>query len=151
MLPKREQKGENIMKTYLQKRPAGDIFDAFNDFFKPMFYDEHLDSMRTDIKETNAQYELNIELPGFRKEEIKISLESGYLTVSAEKTAKEESDESGARYLRKECSVSCQRSYYVGDDVEEESVKAKYENGMLLLVVPKVQPKKIAPKTIDIE
>lgn len=138
------------MKTYLQKRPSGDLFDAFNDFFKPMFYDEQLDSMKTDICETDTGYGLEIEMPGFKKDEIKISLDKGYLTVSAEKTAKKEDGED-SRYLRKECRVSCQRSYYVGDDVEEESVKAKYENGMLILTVPKVQPKKIAPKTIDIE
>lgn len=140
------------MKAYVQKRSAGDIFDAFNDFFKPMFYDEHLDSMKTDIKETENEYQLEIEMPGFKKEEIKVSLENGYLTVGAEKTAKqEEGGENASRYLRKECSVSCQRSYYVGDDVEQENVKAKYENGMLCLTVPKQSPKKIAPKTIDIE
>ena len=76
------------MKTYLQKKTGGDIFDAFNDFFKPMFYDEHLDSMRTDIRETATAYELDIEMPGFNKSEIKVSLENGYLTVSAEKNAK---------------------------------------------------------------
>lgn len=139
------------MKTYLQKRPSGDLFDTFNDFFKPMFYDEQLDSMKTDISETDTGYGLEIELPGFKKDEIKISLDKGYLTVSAEKSEKQEEKEDGKRYLRKECSVSCQRSYYVGEDVEEENVRAKYENGMLSLSVPKVQPKKIAPKTIDIE
>lgn len=139
------------MKTYLQKRTGGSVFDAWNDFFKPMFYDETLDSMKTDIKETEGDYQLAIEMPGFKKEEIKISLENGYLTVGAEKCEREESGEEGARYLRKECSVSCQRSYYVGEDIEETSIRAKYENGMLNLVIPKVLPKKTAPKTIEIE
>ena len=147
------------MKTYLQKRNAGSdsFFDAFNDFFKPMFYDEHLDSMKTDIKETDENYQLEIEMPGFAKNEIQISLENGYLTVSAEKHSKEPAEGSEKeqknpeRYIRKECSVSCQRSYYVGDDVEQENIKAKYENGMLCLTVPKVQPKKNAPHTIEIE
>ncbi len=140
------------MKTYLQKRTSNDIFDAFNDFFRPMFYDEKLDSMKTDIKETEENYELEIELPGFKKEEIKVSLENGYLTVGAEKAeSKEDGEQNGKRYIRKECSVSCQRSYYVGDDVEQENVKAKYENGILSLIVPKVQPKKAAPTTITIE
>ncbi len=147
----RGEKGEKIMKTYLQKKTGGDIFDAFNDFFKPMFYDEHLDSMRTDIRETATAYELDIEMPGFNKSEIKVSLENGYLTVSAEKNAKTNEGDEGARYIRKECSVSCQRSYYVGEDVEQENVKAKYENGMLLLIVPKVVPKKVAPTTISID
>ena len=138
------------MKTYLQKR-TGDVFDAIEDFFKPMFYDEQLDSMRTDIKETDKDYQLSIEMPGFRKDEIKVSLENGYLTVSAEKNETEEEGKENSKYLRKECRVSCQRSYYVGDKVQEENVKAKYENGMLQLTVPKEEPKKIASKSIAIE
>lgn len=140
------------MKTYLQKRNNGDVFDVFEDFFKPMFYDEQLDSMRTDIKETDDDYKLSIEMPGFKKDEIKVSLDNGYLTVSAEKAEKEEEGkEKSAKYLRRECRVSCQRSYYVGDDVQVDSVKAKYENGMLELSVPKAAPKKIESKSIAIE
>ena len=139
------------MKTYLQKRSSGDVFDVFEDFFKPMFYDEQLDSMRTDIKETDKDYQLAIEMPGFKKDEIKVSLENGYLTVSAEKNETQEEGDKSAKYLRKECRVSCQRSYYVGDKVQEENVKAKYENGMLQLTVPKEEPKKIASKSIAIE
>ncbi len=139
------------MKTYLQKRNSGDVFDVFEDFFKPMFYDEQLDSMRTDIKETDKDYQLSIEMPGFKKDEIKVALENGYLTVSAEKNEQQEEGGENAKYLRKECRVSCQRSYYVGDQVQEEAVKAKYENGMLLLTVPKEEPKKLAAKSIAIE
>ena len=139
------------MKTYLQKRNSGDVFDMFEDFFKPMFYDEQLDSMRTDIKETDKDYKLSIEMPGFKKDEIKVALENGYLTVSAEKNEQQEEGSENAKYLRKECRVSCQRSYYVGDQVQEEAVKAKYENGMLLLSVPKEEPKKLAAKSIAIE
>ena len=140
------------MKTYLQKRNNGDVFDVFEDFFKPMFYDEQLDSMRTDIKETDDDYKLSIEMPGFKKDEIKVSLDNGYLTVSAEKAEKEEEGkEKSAKYLRRECRVSCQRSYYVGDDVQVDSVKAKYDNGMLELTMPKAAPKKIETKSIAIE
>ena len=139
------------MKTYLQKRNSGDVFDVFEDFFKPMFYDEQLDSMRTDIKETDKDYQLAIERPGRKKEESKVSLEHGYLTVSAEKNETEEEGKEGAKYLRRECRMSCQRSYYVGDKVQEEAVKAKYENGMLQLTVPKEEPKKISAKSIAIE
>ena len=144
-------KGVKTMKTYLQKRNSGDVFDVFEDFFKPMFYDEQLDSMRTDIKETDKDYQLSIEMPGFKKDEIKVALENGYLTVSAEKNEQQEEGNENAKYLRKECRVSCQRSYYVGDQVQEEAVKAKYENGMLLLTVPKEEPKKLAAKSIAIE
>lgn len=140
------------MKTYLQKRNNGDVFDVFEDFFKPMFYDEQLDSMRTDIKETEKDYQLSIEMLGFKKDEIKVSLDNGYLTVSAEKAEKEEEGkEKSPKYLRRECRVSCQRSYYVGDDVEVESVKAKYDNGMLELTVPKAAPKQIETRSIAIE
>ncbi len=140
------------MKTYLQKRNNGDVFDVFENFFKPMFYDEQLDSMRTDIKETDDDYKLSIEMPGFKKDEIKVSLDNGYLTVSAEKAEKEEEGkEKSAKYLRRECRVSCQRSYYVGDDVQVDSVRAKYDNGMLELTVPKAAPKKIETKSIAIE
>ena len=62
------------MKTYLQKRSSGDVFDMFEDFFKPMFYDDRADSMRTDIKETENGYQLDVEMPGFDKKDIKISL-----------------------------------------------------------------------------
>ena len=144
-------KGAKTMKTYLQKRNSGDVFDVFEDFFKPMFYDEQLDSMRTDIKETDNDYQLSIEMPGFKKDEIKVALENGYLTVGAEKNEQQEEGGENAKYLRKECRVSCQRSYYVGDQVQEETVKAKYENGMLLLTVPKEEPKKLAAKSIAIE
>ena len=78
------------MKTYLQKRNNGDVFDVFEDFFKPMFYDEQLDSMRTDIKETEKDYQLSIEMPGFKKDEIKVSHDNGYLRASADKAEKEE-------------------------------------------------------------
>ncbi len=137
------------MKYELQTRQNNDLFDAFEDFFRPMFYDEKLDSMRTDIRETETSYELDIELPGFAKNEINVSLENGYLTVGAEKAEKEENKR--ARYLRKECRVSCRRSFYVGEDVEQENVKARYENGVLFLTVPKTQPKKPETKTINID
>ena len=143
------------MKNYIQKRnsyPRDPFFDAFDDFFKPVFYDESYDSMRTDIKETDDGYQLAIEMPGFDKKDIKVSLENGYLTVSATKSSKEEENkDKKERYIRKECSVSCQRSYYVGDDVEQGSIKAKYENGMLCLSVPKSEPKQLPSHNIEIE
>ncbi len=137
------------MKNYLQKRQSGyDLFDAFDDFFRPVFYDEQRD-LKTNIKETETNYELDVEMPGYEKENIKVSLENGYLTVSAKKESKEESD--GKRYLRKEISESCSRSYYVGQDVSRGDIKAKYENGILCLTVPKSQPKLPESSFIDIE
>ena len=137
------------MKTYLQKRENNyDLFDAFNDFFRPVFYDEKRD-LATNIKETDSAYELDIEMPGYKKEQIKVALENGYLTVSATKEQKEESDKK--RYLRKEISESCSRSYYVGEDITQGDVKAKYDNGILTLTVPKSQPKQVTTHLIDVE
>lgn len=136
------------MKTYLQTRTGEEVFDAFNDFFRPMFYEENAGFMRTDIREKEGCYELSVELPGFEKNEIKISLENGYLTVSAKRSEKESEE---GKYLRKECHMSCQRSYYVGDDVEQENIKAKYEQGMLTLTVPKLSPKKLEARSISID
>ena len=129
------------MKHYLQTRNNNDydLFDVFDDFFKPMFYDESRD-LRTDIKESEDSYELELEMPGYAKDEIKISLENGYLTVNA---AKQKKEENGKKYLRREISESTSRSYYVGSDVTKEQIKAKFENGMLLLTVPKSNPKQI--------
>lgn len=137
------------MKHYLQTRNNNSygLFDAFDDFFKPMFYDEAKE-LRTNIKETETNYELDLEMPGYDKDQIKISLENGYLTVSGTKQQKEENEK---HYLRREISESCQRSYYVGSNVTQDQIKAKYVNGILSLVVPKAQPKQTTSSFIEIE
>ena len=137
------------MKNYLTKRNnTYDLFDAFDDFFRPVFFDEQHD-LKTNIKETDSAYELDIGMPGYSKDQIKVALENGYLTVSASKESKEEDNKK--HYVRKEISESCSRSYYVGDDVTQADIKAKYENGMLAISVPKSQPKQIQSSYIDIE
>ena len=137
------------MKNYLTKRNnTYDLFDAFDDFFRPVFFDEQHD-LKTNIKETDSAYELDIEMPGYSKDQIKVALENGYLTVSASKESKEEDNKK--HYVRKEISESCSRSYYVGDDVTQADIKAKYENGMLAISVPKSQPKQIQSSYIDNE
>ncbi len=131
------------MKRDLQVRNGNyDLFDVFDDFFKPMFFEETKE-LRTDIKENETSYELDLELPGYAKDEIKVSLENGYLTVSAEKQKKEDD---GKKYLRREIHESTSRSYYVGTDIEQSEIKAKYDNGILSLTVPKAQPKKLPEK-----
>ncbi len=129
------------MKHYLQTRnnDSYDLFDVFDDFFKPMFFDETKE-LKTDIKENENNYELDLALPGYGKDEIKVSLENGYLTVSATRQKKEENEK---HYLRREISESTSRSYYVGNDVTQEQIKAKYLNGILSLTVPKSQPKQV--------
>lgn len=139
------------MKNYIARRNDNglSLFDeAFGNFFKPMFFDSDLENMKTDIKELENSYEMEIEMPGFSKGDIDLSLEDGYLTVRAQKQEKEESKD--GKYLRKERSVSCSRSYYVGD-AKEEDVKAKYDNGILKIEVPKETEKKIENKKILIE
>lgn len=137
------------MRRYLPERfnETNSLFDAFDSLFKPVFFDETRD-MRTDIKETDEGYKLDIEMPGFKKEDIKVSLEDGYLTVSGSK--KTEKDDK-TKYLRKEISESFQRSYYVGKEVPEENIKAKYADGILTLDVPKSKPKQVQSRTINIE
>lgn len=141
------------MKNYIVRRPsrAEDFFgEVFNDFFKPVFYDEKADGMKTDIKEFENSYEMEVEMPGFEKKDIAVSFNDGYITVSANKEEKEESEKDGKKYLRRERSCSCSRSYYVGE-VDEKQIKAKYENGVLTVDIPKEQPKKIETHTISID
>ena len=138
------------MKNYLmnnenKRNNELDFFDdAFGGFFKPLFYEEKHHSMKTDIKETENSYVLDIEVPGFDKKDVNVSLENGYLTVSAQKKTCEggENDEKNKKkenYIRRERSCSVSRSYYVGD-VDKEAIKAKYENGVLTVVIPKEKP-----------
>lgn len=142
------------MKNFLTRRNDGndkfmDIWnDPFEDFFKPFFYGGVAAAdMRTDIKETENGYEMQVDLPGFDKSDINISLKNGYLTVNAKKQEKEEDKHN---YVRRERNYSCSRSYYVGNHVKEEDVKAKYDNGILSLTVPK-EAKEIPSKNISIE
>lgn len=106
--------------------------------------------MKTDVHEHEDHYEVDIDLPGFKKEEIKLELENGYLTVSA---AKEHEQEHAGKAIRKErYSGAMQRSFYIGEFVTEEEIKAKFEHGVLSLEIPKKNAPKIPEKkTIMIE
>ena len=99
--------------------------------------------MLTDIKESDKGYELEMDLPGFKKEEIKASLENGYLVISAEKgLEQDEKDNEGKKYIRRErYTGSCQRAFYVGDEIEQGDIKASFKHGILRLDIPKKQPK----------
>ena len=103
--------------------------------------------MKTDVKEHDDSYELIIDIPGFSKDEIKASLDNGYLTISAAKGLdKEEKDKESGRYIRRErYAGACQRSFYVGEGVKQEDIKAEFKHGILRLTVPK----KEADKEID--
>ena len=132
--------------------------NLFDDFFDFPFYDDKADRkiqrklyghhagnlMKTDIKEKKDGYELEIDLPGFKKDEITAELKDGYLTVSAAKGLdEEEDDKKTGRYIRRErYAGSMSRSFYVGDAVTEEDIKAKFENGTLKMLVPKKEEQK---------
>ena len=99
--------------------------------------------MKTDVKETDKAYELDIDLPGFDKENVQIELNDGYLTINASTNEEKEDKDENGTFLRKERFVgSCRRSFYVGD-VKAEDVKAKYESGVLTIVLPKKDAKKL--------
>ena len=98
--------------------------------------------MKTDIKETKEGFDIEIDLPGYKKEDVKAELKEGYLTINAESQKKAEEKGKDGKYLRRERYVgSCSRSFYVGEDIENEDIKAKFEDGILHLFVPKKEPK----------
>ena len=111
--------------------------------------------MKTDIKEKKDGYELEIDLPGFTKDEINASIEDGYLTISAAKGLdKDEKEKESGRYIRKErYAGACQRSFYVGEGVKQEDLKAAFNNGILTVAVPKEaeKPAEEEKKYITIE
>lgn len=144
-----------LMPTVFGER----LFDNFMDDFGFPSVDRIAASkntsnlMRTDIRETENNYELDVELPGYKKEDVKAQLKDGYLTVNVStQTDNDVKDEEG-KYLRRErYSGSMSRSFYVGEDVQESDIKAKFEDGILKLSFPKEQPKKVEePKYIAIE
>ena len=148
----------------LMPRLFGDMFDDFFDFdnfdrdmnrmMKPLYGKHAKDVMKTDVKEKDGNYEIDIDLPGFKKDEVSIQLENGYLTITAAKGLdKDEEKEDKSGYIRKErWSGSCSRSFYVGENVKSEDIKAKMEDGILHLTMPKEQPKALPKQnTILIE
>ena len=119
--------------------------DPFDAFFDTPFAPTTKSSsslMRTDIKEHEGGFEMTIDLPGFKKEDVEAELKDGYLTVSAEtKSETNEGDEKKGTWVRKErFTGSCSRTFYVGEDVKESDIKARFENGTLIVDIPKPQP-----------
>jgi HSP20 family molecular chaperone IbpA len=107
--------------------------------------------MKTDILEVENGYELNVDVPGFGKDDIKISLDRGYLSIEAKKEEIVETEENNRHYLRKERFFgTCARSFYVGDEISQEDIKAKYEKGILNLFIPKEGTNKKDTQYIDI-
>lgn len=130
-------------------RPSIFNDNLFDDFFEFPFFDDKVERklyghranhlMKTDIKEHKDGYELEIDLPGFHKDEIQAELKDGYLTISAAKQLnQDEKEKETGKYIRRErYSGSCQRSFYVGDEITQEDIKAEFKHGILRLFVPK--------------
>ena len=137
--------------------------DLFDDFMKdfPFYNDKDMKKMekklygrrgrnlmKTDIRETDGSYELEMDLPGFTKDEVKVSLENGYLTVQAAKGLDEdEQEKKTGRYIRRErYAGACERSFYVGEDVTQEEIKGEFKHGILRLSIPKKEAKPAVPE-----
>ena len=139
------------------------LFDDFFDFpyvddkkaERKLYGHNAANLMKTDIQEYDDGYQLEIDLPGFKKDEVRAELKDGYLVVSAEKGLDEdEQDKKTGKYLRRErYAGSCQRSFYVGKDITEEDIKAQFQHGMLTPFVPKKEAKPVVEekKHITIE
>nr|MBP3258466.1 Hsp20/alpha crystallin family protein [Bacilli bacterium] len=121
----------------------------FDDVFDNMFEKTNSDIMKTDVKVVGDNYLVDISVPGYAKEDIKLELEKGYLTVTAEKNKEVNSD--SEKYIRREISYGkCSRTFYVGDAITEDEIKANYKNGILSITVPKTS-KVDNKKVIEIE
>ena len=136
--------------------------DFFDDFFEWPAYDKQMkdaqkklygrranNMMKTDVRDHDDHYEIDVDLPGFKKEELSLELTDGYLTIKAAKGLdKDEKEKKSGKYIRRERYMgSMTRSFYVGDTITQEEIKAEYKNGVLKLTVPKPDPSKKVEKT----
>lgn len=135
--------GESLFDDWMDDFPFGKEFEKAMFPAKDPLYGKHAKNMmKTDVKETEKGYEVAVDLPGFKKDEIKMELENGYLTISAAKGLdKDETDKETGKYIRRErYAGNLSRSFYIGD-VKQEDVKAVFKNGILSISVPKEDKK----------
>ena len=134
--------GEDMFDDFMRDVPFFDE-NAGNKIEKKLYGHNAKNVMKTDIKELEGGYELEIDLPGFTKDEVTAELKDGYLTISAAKGLdKDEQEKETGKYIRRErYAGACQRSFYVGEDVTEQDIKAEFKHGMLKLFVPKKEAK----------
>ncbi len=135
--------GDNYLDDFFDFFPFVDDKD-FRNTEKKLYGKNAGHIMKTDVKEMDDAFELEMDLPGFDKDEIKISLEDGYMTVNAVKGLdQDEKEKKSGKYIRRERYVgSCSRSFYVGENITEEDIKAEFKHGILKLTVPKKNPEK---------
>ena len=135
--------GENLFDDFMN----GFAFPAFQDVDKAPYGKHAKNLMKTDVKDVKDGYEVDIDLPGFKKDEIKIQLNNGTLTVSAAKGLDKDEEDKEKKYVRRErYAGAMSRSFYVGDHVTEEDVHPKYENGILSFTIPKKEQKAVEQK-----
>ena len=147
--------GENLFDDFFNDFQFYDYDKEMKNTDKKLYGRKASHVMKTDIRELNDGYEVVVDLPGFTKDEVQATLENGYLTISAEKGLdKDEKEKESGRYIRKErYAGACSRSFYVGEDITEEDIKAEFKHGLLKLFVPKKEAKPAVEqkKTISIE
>ena len=153
-----------MMSNYLPTVFGENLMDVFDDFDRSFFrgfgnvdhalYGKHAQHMmKTDVKEMDESYEVDVDLPGFKKDEIHLELNNGYLTISTEKSVEKDNEGKKGKMLRQErYSGVMQRSFFVGEHLTEEDIKASYDSGVLHVIIPKKDaPKAPEKKTILIE
>ena len=135
--------GENLFDDWMDFPFDRDFFGQKN----PLYGKHGKNMMKTDVRETDKGYELDVDLPGFKKDEISAQLKDGYLTISAAKGLdKDEKNEDGKYIRRERYAGAMSRSFYVGEGVEQEDIHAKYENGILKLSIPKKDAREVEQK-----
>ena len=142
--------GENLFDNWMDFPFEDEFFGKKN----PLYGKHEKNLMKTDVRETKDGYEVDVDLPGFKKDNISAQLQDGYLTISASKGLDKDEQEKDGTYIRKErYSGSMSRSFYVGKEVEKEDIKAEFKHGILTLFVPKKEAKPAVEqkKTIAIE
>ena len=134
--------GEDMFDEFMRDFPFFDE-NAGNKIEKKLYGRHDKNMMKTDIKELEGGYELEMDLPGFTKDEITAELKDGYLTISASKGLdKDEQEKETGKYIRRErYAGACQRSFYVGEDITEQDIKAEFKHGILKVFVPNKEAK----------
>ena len=136
--------GENLFDEFLDNAFAMTPYGGHD----PLYGKHGKNLMKTDVRETDTTYELDVDLPGFKKDEIQLKLEDGYLTISAAKGVDKDQQDDQGRYIRRErYDGQCSRSFYVGEGVEARDVSARFEDVILRLSLPKAAPQQLPKST----
>ena len=136
--------GENLFDDYFS-----DPFELMPQFKSrnPLYGKHAKNLMKTDVRETDNTYEIDMDLPGFKKDEINLELNDGYLSVTAAKGLDKDEEKDGHYIRRERYAGSCSRSFYIGDAIESKDISAKFEDGILRICLPKQAPKQIPAKS----